>query len=60
MNDFARYLFKMQNNTDLETARHGDFVTWDYESLVRFLVKEYGLEEKAAREGGVELVGTGD
>ena len=60
MNDFARHLFCFQHNTTPDTAKHGDFVAWDYESLVRFLVKEYGLKEKATSKGGVVLVATGD
>ena len=60
MNDFVRHLFKSTHDISPEAASDGSFVQWNYESLFRFLVKEYGLQEKAEREGGVEWGVTGD
>ena len=53
MNNFAWRLFRLQHNATPEESDHGSFVAWDYESLLCFLVKEYGLKEKATRKGKI-------
>ena len=60
MNNFTLHLICLQHNATPEESDHGSFVAWDYESLLRFLVKEYGLKEKATKEGNVEVSLTGD
>ena len=60
MNDFAHYLFKIKFHSSLEQNKHGDFVKWDEECLLRFLVNEFKLTEKAATRGGVHSCITGD
>ena len=48
----------LQVKYDHSTA-HGEYIHLDYESLVRFLVDQYGLTDKAVREG-ILIAITGD
>jgi hypothetical protein len=44
LNNFAQYLFKLEHNKDPMLREHGDYVKWDYECLLRYLLKQFGLK----------------
>jgi len=54
--EFVHYVFHL----DHKYPKHVDYVKWDYERLIRYLLSEYCLEEVAANNGGVKICLTGD
>ena len=60
VNDFSYYLFRIKFHSSLEQNKHGDSVKWDKESLLRFLVNEFGLKEKASTRGNLHACITSD
>ena len=55
MNHFANYKFKLVHE---KHPVRGDYGKWDYEELIKYLVREFGLTEMPSPEMGLKYAAT--